>query len=90
MYAIKVEMSWKEGMVGIWGDWKDVSYKGVIMCDEFGCKPCFFIKEKKETSVFNIAKRVQKLEQGTIDLMTYVDSWFAGIQYSWSPQGCLE
>lgn len=89
-YLIKVEISWKEGMGGLGGDWKDVLYKGSIMVDEYGCTPFFFISEQKEPSILGLIKRTEKVTDSFKATLTEVDEWLNNVTYAWKPDGCLE
>ncbi len=89
-YAVKVEATWKEGMGGIWGDWKDYVYKGIMVFDGYGCNPVFFITEKKEFTILGVNKRSRELDPGLKTAMIEGDpSWFKNIKWGWQPSGCL-
>lgn len=89
-YLIDIEVSWKTKLDGFSG-WEDVEYNGVLLVDEFGCKPIFFIKDKKESrDIFRSKSPVYTLKETHISEFEAIDKWFLGVKYSWSAGDCLD
>jgi hypothetical protein len=94
-YLMDVVIKWQSGSSGWPTQWSDMIYEGIINCDEFGCNPLFMIKQKTEPTsglfgLFADKSPVVDLEQRIKDGLASTDVWFEGIQYGWTPGGCLE
>jgi hypothetical protein len=89
-YLVKLDLSWQEGTGGIFGDWKEMSYKGTMVADQFGCNALYLIDEKKEPSPFGMIKRATKLSEEQREVMSAKDDWTVNVQYGWAVSGCLD
>lgn len=87
-YFIKLNLTWQEGTGG-WGDWKNVSYKGTLITDQFGCNVIYLIDEKSEPSILGILKRARSLTEEQREILSQKDDWTANVQYYYEPSGCL-
>ena len=90
IYLVQVELSWKEGNGGIFNDWWNYSYKGVMMFDEFGCKDFFMLYYKDESSILGLRKRCADIESDTKQILNALDEWTKDVKYVWTPEGCLD
>lgn len=94
-YLIDITIKWQSASEGWPTTWNDVSYNGILVCDEFGCEANFIIKTKVEPSSKGLAALVVKRsptgeltaeqQQG----FSMMDDWFTGVNYVWNPGRCL-
>ena len=95
-YLIKVSIRWQSGGSGWPTQWTDVTYDGVIMCDEFGCEPFFLVETKNEPApgFLGINAKQSPLEnitEKTKDILIEMDSeWLSTMNYVFQPNGCLD
>lgn len=96
LYMVDITVTWQSGNSGWPTNWREVTYKGNMVFDEFGCEPSFLIKTKKEPSSAGLAALVVKsspVAEFSADQKQgfgRMDSWCEGTNYVWSPDGCLE
>ncbi len=89
-YIIDIEVSWNTKLDGFSG-WEEVNYKGLLLVDEFGCSPVFFIKYKTESrDIFKSKSPVFTLKERQISELETIDKWLLGVKYSWALGDCLD